>query len=87
MKRALQVILGISLFGMAFSGFLSYREFFGHAPAGTCAEVGPAGTIFNQPPCVYGLLMYFAIVLTATTGLGKPGDKPEHPVGRHAPAR
>ena len=29
MKRALQIILAISLFGVAFSGYLSYGEVFG----------------------------------------------------------
>ena len=44
MKRALQVILGISLFGLAFSGVLSYREVFGQALA-VCPSPGAPGTV------------------------------------------
>ncbi len=52
MKRALQVILGVSLFGACFSGVLSYRELFGTL-AVSCPAPGAAGTVFGYPACVY----------------------------------
>jgi uncharacterized membrane protein len=68
MKRALYVILGIGLFGVVFSGTLTYREVFGHAEA-VCPSPGRAGTIFGYPACVYGFFMYLVIVTTAVAGL------------------
>lgn len=68
MKRALRVILGISLFGAMFSGALTYAELFGQVAA-SCPAPGPAGTVLGYPACVYGLFMYLAIAATATVGL------------------
>jgi hypothetical protein len=68
MKRALQVILGISLFGVAFSGVLSYREVFGQTAA-VCPSPGAPGTVFGYPACVYGFFMYLVVAGTAVAGL------------------
>jgi hypothetical protein len=68
-RRALQVILGISLFGLMFSGFLTYREFFASQPVAACSPIGAPGTILGYPPCVYGFFMYLAIVGMAAWGL------------------
>ena len=73
MRRALQVILVISIIGMLFSGTLVYRELFA-APAvqavtGKCTPIGAAGTILGYPPCVYGLVMYTLLVVVASLGL------------------
>ena len=68
MKRSLQVILGISLFGVAFSGVLSYREVFVQTAA-VCPSPGAPGTVFGYPACVYGLFMYLVIVGVAAAGL------------------
>jgi uncharacterized membrane protein len=68
MKRALQIILGISLFGIAFSGVLSYREIFGQTAA-VCPSPGAPGTVFGYPACVYGFFMYLIVVGTAVAGL------------------
>jgi uncharacterized membrane protein len=67
-KRALQIILGISLFGVAFSGVLSYREIFGKTAA-VCPSPGAAGTVFGYPACVYGFFMYLIVAATAVAGL------------------
>jgi uncharacterized membrane protein len=67
-KRALQGILVIGLFGMTFSGLLTYHEFFGH-PAATCPAPGAPGTVFGYPACVYGFFMYVAITILAILGL------------------
>ena len=68
MKRALQIILGISLFGAVFSGVLSYRELYG-APAVACPSPGAPGTVFGYPACVYGFFMYLLVAGTAIWGL------------------
>lgn len=68
MKRALQIILGIGIFGAVFSGVLTYAELFGQSAA-SCPTPGAAGTILGYPACVYGFFMYLAIAATATGGL------------------
>ncbi|HET7042316.1 MAG TPA: hypothetical protein VFI13_09865 [Gemmatimonadales bacterium] len=67
MRRALQVILVLGLMGVAFSGALTVREY--TTAAGGCSPVGTPGTIFGQPPCVYGLVMYAVVVVVAVLGL------------------
>ncbi|HEY7636308.1 MAG TPA: hypothetical protein VH763_12215 [Gemmatimonadales bacterium] len=67
MRRALQIILGLSLLGVAFSGTLTYRELCGN-PTG-CTVVGGPGTLLGLPVCVYGLVMYFLVAGTAAAGL------------------
>jgi hypothetical protein len=68
MRRALYVVLGISLFGVAFSGTLTYREVFAQTAA-ACPSPGAPGTILGYPACVYGFLMYLIIAGTALAGL------------------
>lgn len=66
--RALQVILGMSLFGTVFSGTLTFRELFG-ATAMSCPAPGAPGTVFGWPACVYGFFMYLAVAGVAVAGL------------------
>ena len=68
LKRALQLILTISLLGIAFSGVLTYQEVFG-ASALACPAPGAPGTILGYPACVYGLFMYVAIAAVAAYAL------------------
>ena len=68
MKRALQVILAISLFGSAFSGVLSDQEVFAQTAA-VCPSPGAPGTVFGYPACVYGFFMYLIVAGTAVAGL------------------
>ena len=68
MHRALQIILAISLFGLVFSGVLTYRELFGTLPQ-TCPAPGAPGTVFGYPACVYGFFMYLGISAVAGAGL------------------
>jgi hypothetical protein len=75
MKRPLQVILGISLFGACFSGVLTYRELFGTV-AVSCPAPGAPGTVFGYPACVYGFFMYLLVAGTAAWGL-RAGRKAE----------
>ncbi len=67
-RRALQVIFGISMFGTAFSGVLSYREVFG-TTALSCPAPGAPGTVFGYPACVYGFFMYLLIAVVSGLGL------------------
>ena len=67
MKRALIIVLVIALAGVAFSGFLSWREF--ATDISGCTPVGPPQSIFGYPPCVYGLAMYSVLVVVAAIGL------------------
>jgi len=68
MRRALYVILAISLFGVAFSGTLAYRELFGH-PAAVCPSPGAPSTVLGYPACVYGFFMYLVIAGSSLAGL------------------
>ncbi len=68
MKRALQVLLGVGLFGSAFSGVLSYRELFMETAA-TCPAPGASGTVFGYPACVYGFFMFLLVSVVAALGL------------------
>lgn len=92
MKRALQVILGVALFGVAFSGTLSYQELFMNT-AEQCPAPGPAGTVLGYPACVYGFFMYTLISAIAAWGLrsgrqvtaGESGQRPAIPSARALP--
>ena len=74
MKRALQLILVLSLAGLLFSGTLTYREVF--ASAAQCPSPGAPGTILGYPACVYGFFMYLAITIVAIVGL-RAGPRPQ----------
>jgi len=69
---ALKTILGVSLFGALFSGYLSYQEIFKETTeeAG-CSPVGAPGTVFGYPACVYGFFMYLLVALISLLGLKK----------------
>lgn len=67
-RRALQWVFGISLFGLAFSGVLSYRELVGTS-ALSCPAPGAPGTVFGYPACIYGFFMYLALVVISGLGL------------------
>ena len=82
MKRALQVILGIALFGTAFSGVLTYQELFTETVA-ACPSPGQPGTVFGYPACVYGFFMYLAVTTTALWGL--LAGRKRHEAAPHAP--
>jgi hypothetical protein len=68
MKRALTLILAISVFGTLFSGVLTYGELFGEQ-ALSCPSPGAPGTVLGYPACVYGFFMYLAIGTVAALGL------------------
>lgn len=63
-KTALKIILGISVVGMLFSGYLSYLELV----VGTCA-LGTCPAVVNIPACVYGFFMYLFVFVVSFLGL------------------
>lgn len=68
MKRLLIAILVIAAGGLAFSGYLSYRELVGSTPA-ACTPVGEPGTILGAPACIYGFFIYLTLVVIAGVAL------------------
>jgi uncharacterized membrane protein len=63
-ETALKGILGISVAGMLFSGYLSYGELIkGACPIGGCSS------LFGVPVCVYGFFMYLAVFILSSIGL------------------
>jgi uncharacterized membrane protein len=82
-KRSLQIILGIGLFGLAFSGYLSYHELFASTPpAQSCPTLGTPGTVLGYPACVYGFFMYLAVTAVAAAGLRGKRERTHRRPGR-----
>ena len=67
-KLSIKIIFAIALFGLIFSGVLSYQELFAGSIA-TCPSIGAPGTVLGYPACVYGFFMYLLIVIIASAGL------------------
>jgi hypothetical protein len=64
-EKALKIIFWVSLAGVLFSGVLSYIEIFkGVCPIGACET-----TIFTLPSCIYGFVIYLAILVISTFGI------------------
>ncbi|OGD84738.1 hypothetical protein A2165_03135 [Candidatus Curtissbacteria bacterium RBG_13_40_7] len=69
-KTALKIILVISIAGLLFSGFLSYRELFlGDCDLGFVSCGTKTGPIFGLPACVYGFVMYLIVFVVSFLGL------------------
>ena len=63
-KYYLKLIMLFSVFGMLFSGYLSFGELFPSAASGaTCAAA--SAKILGLPTCVYGFIMYVIIGVLA----------------------
>lgn len=65
---ALKAITALGSAGVLFSGYLTYLEFYG-AQTTSCPALGAPGTVLGQPPCLYGLVMYSAVLAVAIVGL------------------
>lgn len=70
MRPLLISLLVIGVAGLVFSGYLSYRELFAAAPV-ECAPLGQPGTMLGAPVCVYGFVMYLAIVILTSIALAR----------------
>ena len=64
-NTALKIILGLSIAGMLFSGYLSYGEL----TSGVCPVGGGCSSLFGLPTCVYGFVMYLAVFVVSVMGL------------------
>ena len=64
MRTSLKVILGISVAGILFSGYLSYSELI----ASKCV-LGGCSYVLGAPACVYGFVMYTIVFVVALLGL------------------
>ena len=69
-SNSLKIILIISIVGVLFSGFLSYRELFlGECAVGVISCGVNTPPIFGLPACVYGLVMYTLVLTFSVLGL------------------
>ena len=64
--KALNIISGISLAGILFSGYLTIGEL-PNIGAATCS-LGGCSMILGLPTCMYGLVMYIAVFTIAMLG-------------------
>ncbi|MFA6100217.1 MAG: hypothetical protein WC750_05110 [Patescibacteria group bacterium] len=64
-KLALKIILILAIAGMLFSGYLSYGELVQRA----CPLAGACTTVAGVPACVYGFIMYLAVLIVSALGL------------------
>jgi len=69
MNNYLLAIFIISICGVLFSGYLSYKELFSNV----CSLKGKncGMKIANIPVCVYGLIMYIIIFIISLVGILK----------------
>jgi len=65
-NECLKAILALSVFGMLFSGYLSYGELF--TSSGAACSVASV-KILGLPACVYGFVMYAIILALSWLGL------------------
>ena len=64
-QTALKALLGVSIAGALFSGYLSYTEIFQQVCAlGTCST-----EILSIPSCVYGFVMYIIGLVISILGI------------------
>jgi hypothetical protein len=87
-RRALLIVLALSLVGIVFSGTLTYRELCSERAGGCTAA--PVGTLLGLPVCVYGLVMYLLVALVAGSALWSGRASHESPrdpaAGQPAPS-
>jgi len=67
--KALKIILGISVAGMLFSGYLSYTELFAGFCGATKLGMGSCSNVFQIPACVYGFFIYLVVFIVTVIGL------------------
>jgi uncharacterized membrane protein len=80
MNKLLATILVVSMGGLAFSGYLTYRELSSSGSTEACTALGEPGGLLGAPPCVYGLVMYLVIAVLTSIALrrrrGRRGGLP-----------
>lgn len=69
-RQALQIVMIVSVSGVLFSGYLSYKELFtGSCDLGFVTCGAKTGLIAGLPACVYGLIMYTVLFVTSVFGM------------------
>jgi len=68
---ALKIVLGISVAGMLFSGYLSYTELFAGYCGASKLGMGSCANVLQIPACVYGFVMYLVVFIVSLLGLKK----------------
>lgn len=63
-QLALKIVGGISVFGLLFSGYLSYSEL-----VKTICVTGDCSYVLGLPACVYGFIMYLIVFVVAFLGI------------------
>ncbi len=66
-KLSLQILIALGYLGMAFSGYLSYRELYGNSAA-SCTLQGGSCNIMGYPACIFGFFMFAAVAIIACMG-------------------
>ncbi|MGV8169682.1 MAG: hypothetical protein ACP5N3_06540 [Candidatus Nanoarchaeia archaeon] len=75
-KTSLWIIFGIAIAGILFSGYLSYTELFANFCGAAKLGMGSCTNVAQIPACVYGFVMYTAVLVFAILGLrSKEGKK------------
>lgn len=76
-KTTLIIILAIALFGVIFSGYLTYYNLFTSGCTEAIISCGQNPVIIlGLPTCVYGLLMYLVVATLSIIALKKENKKP-----------
>ncbi len=73
-KTTLLIVFVIALLGVAFSGYLTYYNYWGggcQEAIVSCGGGGKTVEIFGLPTCVYGLFMFSLVAILSLIGLAK----------------
>jgi uncharacterized membrane protein len=68
-KTSLKIVLGIAIAGMLFSGYLAYTELFANFCGAAKLGMGSCTNVASIPACVYGFVMYTAVLVITILGL------------------
>jgi uncharacterized membrane protein len=68
-QTSLKTILGISIAGLLFSGYLSYTELFAGFCGASKLGMGSCTNVFQIPACIYGFVMYLIVLIISILGL------------------
>jgi len=70
-RRNLITILYLSIAGVLFAGYLTLSKLL----VGTCAFGESCPFLWNHPVCIYGLILFFTIMVSTISLLFHPADK------------
>ena len=70
-RKILKIILYLSIAGVLFAGYLTISKMI----TGVCSFGESCPFLWNHPVCIYGLMIFFTIMLSTITLLLHPMDK------------